>query len=85
MTKYAAPLEDMRFALYDVLDAERALKALPRGEALNRELIDAVLDEAARFSEQVLAPLNQSGDAEGCHYDKASASVTTPAGFKDAN
>ncbi|MHB1946030.1 MAG: acyl-CoA dehydrogenase C-terminal domain-containing protein [Metallibacterium sp.] len=85
MTKYAAPLEDMRFALYDVLDAERVLKALPRGEALNRELIDAVLDEAARFSEQVLAPLNQSGDAEGCHYDKASASVTTPAGFKDAN
>ena len=85
MTKYAAPLEDMRFALYDVLDAERVLKALPRGAALNRELIDAVLDEAARFSEQVLAPLNQSGDAEGCHYDKASAGVTTPAGFKDAN
>ncbi|MBU6405368.1 MAG: acyl-CoA dehydrogenase family protein, partial [Proteobacteria bacterium] len=85
MTQYTAPLDDMRFALYDVLDAEQVLKALPRGEALNRELFDAVLDEAARFSAHVLAPLNQGGDAEGCHYDKDSASVTTPKGFKDAN
>ena len=85
MTQYTAPLDDMRFALYDVLDAEQVLKALPRGEALNRELFDAVLDEAARFSAHVLAPLNQGGDAEGCHYDKDSASVTTPRGFKDAN
>ncbi|THD12098.1 acyl-CoA dehydrogenase C-terminal domain-containing protein [Metallibacterium scheffleri] len=85
MTQYAAPLDDMRFALYDVLDAEQVLKALPRGEALNRELFDAVLDEAARFSAHVLAPLNQGGDAEGCHYDKDSASVTTPKGFRDAN
>ena len=85
MTRYAAPLDDMRFALYDVLDGERTLKQLPRGESLSRETIDAVLEEAARLSEQVLAPLNQSGDAEGCHFDKATASVTTPKGFKEAN
>ncbi len=85
MTRYAAPLDDMRFALYDVLDGDNQLRALPRGESLGRELIDAVLEEAAHLCEQVLAPLNQSGDAEGCRYDKATASVTTPAGFREAN
>jgi alkylation response protein AidB-like acyl-CoA dehydrogenase len=84
MTLYAAPLDDMRFAFYDLLGGDAKLAALPGGEALGRELIDAVLNEAARFNEQVLAPLNQSGDAEGCHYDKDTASVTTPKGFKEA-
>ncbi len=84
MTLYAAPLDDMRFAFYDLLGGDARLAALPGGEALGRELIDAVLNEAARFNEQVLAPLNQSGDAEGCHYDKDTASVTTPKGFKEA-
>jgi alkylation response protein AidB-like acyl-CoA dehydrogenase len=84
MTLYAAPLDDMRFAFYDLLGGDAKLAALPGGEALGRELIDAVLNEAARFNEQVLAPLNQSGDAEGCHYDKDTASVTTPKGFKNA-
>ncbi|HEY4293360.1 acyl-CoA dehydrogenase C-terminal domain-containing protein [Luteibacter sp.] len=84
MTLYKAPLDDMRFALYDVLGAEAVLARLEGGEAHTRDLIDAVLDEAARFNEQVLAPLNASGDAEGCHYDKATATVTTPAGFKEA-
>jgi alkylation response protein AidB-like acyl-CoA dehydrogenase len=84
MTLYSAPLDDMRFALYDLLGADARLAQLPGGEAINRELVDAVLTEAARFTEQVLAPLNQSGDAEGCHYDKASASVTTPKGFREA-
>lgn len=84
MTIYKAPLNDMRFALYDVLGAEAILGRLEGGEGHNRELFDAVLDEAARFNEQVLAPLNASGDAEGCVYDKATASVTTPKGFKEA-
>ncbi|NID17105.1 acyl-CoA dehydrogenase C-terminal domain-containing protein [Luteibacter yeojuensis] len=84
MTLYKAPLDDMRFALYDVLGAEAVLGRLQGGEAHTRDLLDAVLDEAARFNEQVLAPLNASGDAEGCHYDKATATVATPAGFKEA-
>ncbi|TCV93971.1 hypothetical protein EC912_104167 [Luteibacter rhizovicinus] len=84
MTIYKAPLDDMRFALYNVLGAEKVLAGLEGGGDHNRELIDAVLDEAARFNEQVLAPLNASGDEEGCHYDKATASVTTPKGFKEA-
>jgi alkylation response protein AidB-like acyl-CoA dehydrogenase len=74
----------MRFALYDVLGADAVLGRLEGGEAHSRDLLDAVLEEAARFNEQVLAPLNASGDQEGCHYDKATASVTTPKGFKEA-
>ncbi|PTR22426.1 hypothetical protein C8J98_1162 [Luteibacter sp. OK325] len=84
MTIYKAPLTDMRFALYDVLGADTVLGRLEGGEAHTRDLLDAVLDEAARFNEQVLAPLNASGDQEGCHYDKATATVTTPKGFKEA-
>jgi alkylation response protein AidB-like acyl-CoA dehydrogenase len=84
MTIYKAPLNDMRFALYDVLGADTVLGKLEGGEAHSRDLLDAVLEEAARFNEQVLAPLNASGDQEGCHYDKATASVTTPKGFKEA-
>jgi alkylation response protein AidB-like acyl-CoA dehydrogenase len=74
----------MRFALYDVLGGEAVLGRLEGGEAHTRELLDAVLDECARFNEQVLAPLNASGDEEGCHYDKATRTVATPKGFKEA-
>ena len=84
MARYAAPLADIRFALYDVLDVENLFKRLPGHETATRDVIDAVLEEAAKFTEQVLAPLNQSGDHEGCHFDAATASVTTPAGFKKA-
>ncbi|MBB3227523.1 hypothetical protein FHW69_002146 [Luteibacter sp. Sphag1AF] len=84
MTIYKAPLADMRFALYNVLNVEKVLAGLEGGAEHNRELMDAVLDEAARFNEQVLAPLNATGDEEGCHFDKATASVTTPKGFKEA-
>jgi len=84
MNRYTAPLADLRFALFDVLDVEKTYRRLPGCEAATRDVIDAVLDEAAKFAEQVLAPLNQGGDAEGCSYDKATQSVRTPKGFKDA-
>src|SRR6201991_1906817 len=84
MTIYKAPLDDMRFALYAVRGVESVLGRLDGGEGHTRDLLDAVLDEAARFNEQVLAPMNAPGDEEGCHYDKATRSVTTPKGFKEA-
>ncbi|GLQ88628.1 acyl-CoA dehydrogenase C-terminal domain-containing protein [Dyella flagellata] len=84
MTHYKAPLDDQRFALFDVLGAESALTRLQGGEGHTRDLLDAVLEEAGRLSEQVLAPTNGPGDEEGCHYDKASRTVTTPKGFKEA-
>jgi len=84
MTVYKAPLDDLRFALFDVLGAESTLTALRGGEAHSRDLIDAVLEEAGRLSEQLLAPTNGPADEEGCHFDKATQTVTTPKGFKEA-
>jgi len=84
MTAYKAPLDDLRFALFDVLGAEPTLTALKGGEAHTRDLIDAVLEEAGKLSEQVLAPTNWPGDVEGCRFDKATQTVTTPKGFKEA-
>ena len=83
MNSYTAPLRDIRFALYDVLGAEALYQRLGIAHA-QRDLIDAVLDEAAKFTQNVLAPINQSGDEHGCVYDKATGAVTTPAGFKEA-
>ncbi|HEY9134002.1 MAG TPA: acyl-CoA dehydrogenase C-terminal domain-containing protein [Dyella sp.] len=84
MTIYKAPLDDLRFALYDVLGAEPQLTALQGGEGHTRDLLDAVLEEAGRLSEQVLAPTNGPGDEEGCRYDKSTQTVVTPKGFKEA-
>jgi alkylation response protein AidB-like acyl-CoA dehydrogenase len=84
MNKYQAPLRDIQFALFDVVQADRLYAQLPGAEAVNRELVEAVLLEGARFTQDVLAPLNGPGDAEGCHFDKDSGEVRAPAGFKDA-
>lgn len=80
---YTAPLADMRFALYDVLDVETAFAGMGFTDA-TRELVDAVLDEGARFTQTVLAPLNEVGDRIGCTLDRATGEVTTPPGFKQA-
>ena len=84
MTTYKAPLADIRFVMFDLLKVEAAYQRLPGGEMATRDVVDAILEEAARFAEQVLAPLNASGDEEGCHLDKTTAEVTTPKGFKEA-
>ncbi|HET9819589.1 MAG TPA: acyl-CoA dehydrogenase C-terminal domain-containing protein [Rhodanobacteraceae bacterium] len=83
-TNYTAPVADIRFALYDVLEVEKLFARLPGCGELTCELVDAVLDEAAKFSQAVLAPLNAVGDQQGCNFDKASGTVTTPEGFKRA-
>jgi 3-(methylsulfanyl)propanoyl-CoA dehydrogenase len=83
-THYTAPLADIRFALYDLLDVEKLFAQLPGCGELNRELLDAVLDEAAKLSQQVLAPLNETGDRQGCAFDKETGTVATPEGFKHA-
>ncbi len=83
MTTYTAPLADIRFALYDVLGAEALFARLGFTEA-TRDTLDAVLDESARFTETVLAPLNRVGDEIGCSFDKGTGNVTTPPGFREA-
>ena len=83
MSRYQAPLTDMRFVLFDVLDAETEFARLGFSDA-TRDVLDAVLEEGARFTEIVLAPLNAVGDRIGCTHDKATGAVTTPPGFKQA-
>jgi alkylation response protein AidB-like acyl-CoA dehydrogenase len=71
---YAAPVQDTLFALYDVIGMEH-----PNAP---RDIVEAVLTEAARFSENIILPLNASGDAEGAKFDNGT--VTTPKGFSEA-
>ncbi|WP_449467045.1 acyl-CoA dehydrogenase C-terminal domain-containing protein [Stenotrophomonas humi] len=83
MSNYKAPVTDLRFALHDVLKAESLFAAMGLEDA-SADVIDAVLEEAARFSTAVLAPLNAVGDQTGCKLDKATGDVTTAPGFKEA-
>ncbi|MBL0170217.1 MAG: acyl-CoA dehydrogenase C-terminal domain-containing protein [Gemmatimonadaceae bacterium] len=81
MPAYKAPLDDIRFLLHDVHNVAQ-LSALPGFEEATPDLIDAVLTEGAAICEQVLFPLNQSGDAEGVTLENGA--VRTPSGFKEA-
>jgi len=81
MPVYKAPLRDQQFVIHELLGAVEALRALPRYAELDAGTVNQVLEEAGRFSEEVLLPLNRSGDEEGCTYDPATRAVRTPAGF----
>jgi butyryl-CoA dehydrogenase len=81
MPSYQAPLRDMRFVFYELFDGA-ALSALPGFEDFTPDLIDPVLEEAAKICQDVLHPLNRSGDEEGCVLEKGE--VRTPKGFKEA-
>jgi len=82
MPTYKAPVDDALFLLNDVFHLDR-YGNLPGFAEASPDTVEAVLREAAKFSEAVLTPLNRVGDKEGCerHPD---GSVSTPAGFKDA-
>jgi len=83
MTTYKAPLRDMQFVMQDLLNIEKHYQSLPDCEEVNQELIDAILGEASKFSENIVAPLNAVGDQEGCQM-LDNGEVKTPAGFKEA-
>ncbi len=82
MPIYKAPVEDVTFLFNDVFQFDN-YNNLPGFSDASADVRAAILDEAAKFSEQVLQPLNHSGDLEGCtrHDD---GRVTTPKGFKEA-
>src|SRR5262245_40222927 len=82
MPVYKAPVDDAMFLLNDVFQISR-YNNLPGFADVTPDLIEAVLSEAAKLAEEVMQPLNRSGDEEGCtrHDD---GSVTTPKGFKEA-
>lgn len=82
MPSYKAPLEDVGFLLNDVFQFDR-YNNLPGFSDASPDVREAILGEAAKLSEQVLQPLNRTGDLEGCKRND-DGSVTTPKGFKDA-
>ena len=81
MPEYKAPLRDMKFVMQELLDCESLYQHLGYQEA-SGEMIDAIMYEAGKFTEQVIAPLNQIGDQQGCTWNEGE--VTTPDGFKEA-
>jgi len=81
MQNYTAPLRDMRFVLHELHDST-SLKHLPGLEEVTPDLLNTVLEEAAKLIGAVLLPLNASADAEGCRWEDGV--VHTPKGFKEA-
>ena len=82
MPGYKAPADDVRFLLKDVFHIERYAN-LPGFADASDDVVAAILGESSRFCEQVIAPLNRSGDGEGCRR-LDDGRVTTPEGFKQA-
>lgn len=79
---YKAPLEDMNFLLNQVFKIEESIGEIDVFADFDSELYSAILAEAAKFAENVLFPINRSGDEEGCTFENGK--VTTPNGFKQA-
>lgn len=81
MPEYKAPIRDVKFVMQELLDCEGHYQRLGYEDA-SLDMVDAIISEAAKFTEQVIAPINQSGDAQGCTWNDGV--VTTPDGFKEA-
>jgi alkylation response protein AidB-like acyl-CoA dehydrogenase len=81
MTLYKAPLREFRFLLQELFDVGELAK-LPGYEDATPDVFEAVLEEGAKLCEEVLFPLNRSGDEEGCSFENGV--VRTPKGFKEA-
>ncbi|OBR54820.1 acyl-CoA dehydrogenase family protein [Paraburkholderia tropica] len=79
---WQAPLRDMRFVIEEWLDAASWWREVPDWADLDTQTAQQVLEEAARFVAERIAPLNASGDLEGCRFE--SGQVTTPAGFRES-
>lgn len=82
MATYTAPLRDVQFLLNKVFDVGQLFAGMPDTAEVTDDLITAIVEEAGKIAGGMLSPINQSGDAEACHFD--SGSVTTPKGFKEA-
>ncbi len=78
---YKAPVRDLTFVLNEVLEIDRYTNQ-PGFAEVSSELVGQILEEGAKFAEEVIAPLNRVGDQEGCRFDNGK--VTGPTGWKEA-
>lgn len=84
MPQYHAPLRDMQFVLHEVLKVKDEFLHMPRFAEVDADTVNAVLEQGAKFCEEVIFSLNKPGDEQGCQHDKNTQTVTTPQGFKQA-
>ncbi|WP_449433297.1 acyl-CoA dehydrogenase family protein [Pseudomonas putida] len=82
MKNYSAPLQDYSFLLKHVVNYTENVTTLPGLEDNTLDLVEAVIQEAAKFAENILEPLNRTGDEQACHW--SDGKVYTPSGFKAA-
>ena len=82
MGSYVPPLRDIQFVMHELLNTEATLQQLPAHAELDVDTINAIVEEAGKFSSQVIFPLNHTGDQEGCTLN--GSVVTTPKGYKEA-
>jgi alkylation response protein AidB-like acyl-CoA dehydrogenase len=83
MSNYQAPLRDIHFVLSEVFDVGQQWAALPGlADSLDLDTAQAILEEAGKVTAGIVAPLNRSGDEEGCNWE--GGAVKTPAGFPEA-
>lgn len=82
MPDYQAPLRDLRFVMDEMLDYPEHYARLPGLEQASPDIVAAILEEGSRFAREVLLPLNQTGDRQGCRLE--AGEVKAPDGFRDA-
>ncbi|WP_294034605.1 acyl-CoA dehydrogenase C-terminal domain-containing protein [uncultured Moraxella sp.] len=80
--QYTAPLRDMKFVMHELLDSQAHYARLPAYAELDTDTVNSYLEAAADYAQSVIAPLNRTGDIEGCTFDNGN--VYTPSGFKEA-
>lgn len=82
MLNYKAPLRDIRFVMHELVRASQHYGEMGPDWDVGEDMVDAILEEGAKFAENEIAPINQSGDREGCQFNEGV--VTTPTGFREA-
>ncbi len=82
MSDYKVPMRDMQFVMNELLDFESHYANIGKGEDASPDLVAAIMEESAKFSENVVGPLNGIGDEQGCSW--TDGEVKTPDGFKEA-